>query len=358
MKLKTKNLERIRRFKMSYKKLFLVLVLLFAVSSLEIQAGGRDRAGTAGAQELLIPIGARGTALGGSFITSASGIDALFWNPAGISGSSATEAMFSHLSYIADIGVSAFALTTTFEGVGTFGFSLRALSFGDIPWTDEYNPDISSNTFSPTYTTLGISYATTLSDRIKAGITFNLINETIGSVSASGLGFDVGLQYFGLAGVRGLKLGLVVKNIGTQMKFSGGGLFRPVIGVDSENSMSSLRMIDAAEFELPSFFEIGLGYELALQEDTKLNFATSFQNHNFSSDLFKLSAEAEFLNLLFVRGSYEMAADDADGEYLYGPAFGAGVHYNAGGLDMSLDYAYRVTKVFDGNHVITIKLGF
>jgi hypothetical protein len=65
-----------------------------------------------------------------------------------------------------------------------------------------------------------------------------------------------------------------------------------------------------------------------------------------------------FMDLLFLRGSYEIPADDADGEYLYGPAFGAGLHYNAGGLDMTLDYAYRVAKVFDGNHVITIKLGF
>jgi hypothetical protein len=356
MNLKTKNLERIRRFKMSYKKLFLVVVLLFAVSSLEIQAGGRDRVGTAGASELLIPIGARGTALGGSFITSASGVEALFWNPAGVSGSDATDVMFSHLSYIADIGVSAFAINTTFGEIGTFGFSLRTLSFGDIPWTDEYSPDISNVTFSPTYTTVGITYSKALSDRIRAGLTLNLINETIANASASGFGFDVGIQYFGLAGVRGLKLGLVVKNIGTSMKFDGGGLYRPVHEDDSENSGAVLRKIDAAEFELPSYFEIGLGYDLALREDTKLSLATSFQNNNFSSDLFKLSAECMFMDLLFVRGSYEMPADDD--EYLYGPAFGAGLHYNAGGLDMTLDYAYRVSKVFDGNHVITIKLGF
>jgi hypothetical protein len=343
---------------MSYKKLFLVLVLLFAVSSLEILAGGRDRVGTSGAQELLIPVGARGTALGGSFITSASGVDALFWNPAGISGTNlGAEAMFSHLSYIADIGQSAFGVTATFGEIGTIGFSLRTLSFGEIPFTTEYGPDNTNITFSPTYTTLGATYSKALSDRVRAGITFNFINETIDRVSASAFAFDVGIQYFGLAGINGLKLGLVVKNLGGNIKFDGGGMFRMVRESDTESPTPIIRKIDASEAELPSFFEIGLGYELALQEYHKLNFATSFQNNNFSADMYKLSAEYMFQNLLFLRGSYELVNEGSD-EYLYGPAFGAGVHYNGGGLDISVDYAYRVLKTFDGNHVVTVKLGF
>lgn len=343
---------------MSYKKLFFVLVLLLTVSSLEILAGGRDRVGTSGASELLLPIGARGTALGGSFITSASGIDALFWNPAGISGTNASaEAMFSHLSYIADIGVSALGITATFGEIGTFGFSLRALSFGDIPVTTVYNPDISNITFSPTYTTLGITYSKALSDRVRTGITFNFINETIDAVSASGFAFDVGIQYFGLAGVRGLRLGLTAKNIGTQMKFDGGGMFMTVRPEDTENPTTTLVKVDAAEFELPSYFEIGLGYELALQEDHKLNFGTSFQNNNFSADQYKLSAEYMFKDLVYLRGSYEMVADGSD-DYLYGPAFGIGLHYVAAGLGIGIDYAYRVVDTFGGNNVITIKLGF
>ncbi len=48
---------------------------------------------------------------------------------------------------------------------------------------------------------------------------------------------------------------------------------------------------------------------------------------------------------------------DSD-EYLYGPAFGAGIHYNAGGLDMQVDYGYRWNRFFDANHIITVKVGF
>lgn len=352
-----KVLKRLRRLKMSYKRLFFVLILL-AVSALEIFAGGRDRVGTAGATELLIPIGARGTALGGSYICSASGIDALFWNPAGVSGtSSSAEAMFSHMSYIADIGVNAFAVSASFADVGTFAFGLRAFSFGDIPITSETSPDNTDATFSPSYTIIGVSYSRALSDKVRAGITFNFINETIAAVSANGFGFDVGIQYFGLAGINGLKLGITAKNLGPEMKFDGGGLFKPTTPVNSERTISSLMKVDAAGFELPSFFEISLGYEQNFTQDHKAIFATSFQNNNYLQDEYKVSMEYAFRDLFFVRGSYQFVPQDSD-EYLYGPAFGAGIHYNTGGVDMQVDYGYRWNRFFDANHIITVKIGF
>ncbi len=342
---------------MSYKRLFFVLVLLI-VSALEIFAGGRDRAGTAGATELLIPIGARGTALGGSYICSASGIDAVFWNPAGVSGSNnGAEAMFSHMSYIADIGVNAFALSASFADVGTIAFTLRAFSMGDIPVTTETAPDITDNVFSPSYTIAGITYSRALSDKVRAGLTFNFINESIASVSANGFAFDVGVQYFGLAGINGLKVGIAVKNLGPQMKFDGGGLFKPSAPTESERTISSLLKVDAAGFELPSFFELSVGYEQNFTSDHKAIFATSFQNNNYQSDEYKLSMEYAFRDLFFVRGSYQLVPQDSE-EYLYGPAFGAGFHYNAGGLDMTVDYGYRWNRFFDANHIVTVKLGF
>jgi len=342
---------------MSYKRLFFVLILV-TVSALEIFAGGRDRVGTAGATELLIPIGARGTALGGSYICSASGIDAIFWNPAGVAGTNnGAEAMFSHMSYIADIGISAFALSASYEDVGSIAFSLRAFSFGDIPVTSETSPDNTGNMFSPSFTIAGVTYSRALSDKVRAGITFNFVNETIASVSANGFAFDVGVQYFGLAGLNGLKLGITAKNLGPQMKFDGGGLFRSADPSESERTINSLLKVDAAGYELPSYFELSVGYEQNFTADHKAIFATSFQNNNYQSDEYKLSMEYAFKDLFFVRGSYQFVPQDSE-EYLYGPAFGAGLHYNAGGVDMQVDYGYRWNRFFDANHIITIKLGF
>ena len=83
-------------------KLISVIILLLAVSN--VFAGGGKRTGTAGASELLIPVGPRGIAMGESNLVAATGIEALFWNPAGVSHmQNNADVLFSHMSYIADI---------------------------------------------------------------------------------------------------------------------------------------------------------------------------------------------------------------------------------------------------------------
>jgi len=45
-------------------------------------------------------------------------------------------------------------------------------------------------------------------------------------------------------------------------------------------------------------------------------------------------------------------------EYIYGASFGAGVNLNFAGVGLAVDYAYRTTKTFVGNNVVTVKLAF
>jgi hypothetical protein len=353
-----KVLKEYRRTKMLYKKIIFMLVVL-CLSTIEIFAGGKDRVGTAGATELLIPVGARGTALGGSSVSMISGVDAIYYNPAGISGSNlAAQAMFSNMTYIADIDVNSFAVAANFAGFGTLALSLKSLSFGDIPVTTETQPDITSETYSPSYLTLGVTYSTSLSDRVRSGITVNFVNETIARVSATGIAFDIGIQYFGLGGINGLKLGIVAKNLGPQMKFDGGGLFKKATVENDDRTISSNMKVDAASFELPSYFELGVGYEAMLQADHKLFLGTSFQNNNYSDDDYKLCMEYTFKDLVYLRGSYQMAPTANTDDYIYGPAFGAGVHYSTSSIDLTLDYAYQWHRTFDASNIITLKIGF
>ena len=97
---------------MKYRILILVLVLL-AMNLTLVYAGNERRIGTAGAQELRIPVGARGTAMGGAVVADAHGMEAIYWNPAGLAHLGRTEAMFSHQPYIADNYVN-------FVGIGTY----------------------------------------------------------------------------------------------------------------------------------------------------------------------------------------------------------------------------------------------
>ncbi len=333
----------------------LSLVMLFAVT---VYAGAGNRIGTAGATELLIPTGARDIAMGGSTVATTSGLDALFWNPAGLTRASNTaNANFSHMTYIADIGVEYGAVSATFEGFGTLALNMKALSVGDIPVTTTQNPDGTGETFSPQFFVAGLTYARQLSDRIAVGFTSNLITERMSEVSASGVSFSIGLTYDNLAEMKGLSLGVVMKNIGPQMKYDGSALYR-LASVADQNRGNNYVKIDAASFELPSTLEFGLGYRPPMGGDNAILVSTTFQNNNFSGDEYKVGLEYGYNNMFFLRGGYVMSPKSQDADYIYGFTAGAGVNLQMEGASIGFNYAFRAVKYFDGNHVVSLSFGF
>ncbi len=344
----------------------LALFVLAVVVSTTAFAGGGNRVGTNAAAQLLIPVGARDIALGGSSIATTSGIDAIFWNPAGLARSKySANAMFSHMTHIADISVEYVALSGSFEGLGTLGLSFKTFSIGQINITTEDSPDGTGEVMSPTMVNFGLTYSSLLTDRISVGATFNLISEQFDKVSSNGFAFSAGVQYSVLGGVNGLSLGVVVKNIGPQMKFDGDGLLRQG-NVNDVLRPSSFYRVTAASFELPSTIELGLAYKVNVSEQNEVNFSGIFQNNNFSADEYKLGAEYGFNNMFFVRAGYgipQVSEDktlpvDDKTTFIYGFTAGAGINYEMEAATLSFNYAYRAVKYFDGNHIISLIIGF
>lgn len=339
------------------KKINILLIVFFSAFQV-ISASGGNRNGTGGAAQLLIPAGVRGIALGGSNISLSTGLDALYWNPAGISRTqSSIEAAFSHMTHIADIGVSYGAVSADVDGVGMFALSIKTLSIGEIDVTTTEHPDGTGQKYTPQMLTAGISFARNLSDRISVGLTANLINETLSLVSSTGVAFNIGVMYTGLGGMEGLSLGLVMKNIGPPMKFSGSGLNIQASSTDLERPGQYYK-IEAATFELPSSLEIGMAYKLTLGEADAVLLSTTFQNNNFSGDYYKVGAEYNFQNLLLLRGGYMLAPEYDNSNYVYGLTAGLGTGFQFEGLQVKAEYAYRDVKYFGGSHVFGVTFGF
>lgn len=338
--------------------LFLILALLLTAADISFAGGGR-RNGSQGASELLIPVGARGIALGGSNISTTSGIEALFWNPAGVSRTDrSAEAMFSYMSYIADMGVTYGAVSVNMKDVGSFAFSIKSLSFGDIDVTTVDAPDGTGQKYTPVYLTAGLTYSRALSDRISVGVTGNLVMETISQVSATGVAFNAGVMYENLGDINGLSIGVTLKNVGPQMKFSGSGLYQQAT-VNTLNRPAEFYLVDAASFELPALLEFGLAYRPVINEMNSLLISTSFQNNEFQGDKYLFGAEYMFNNLIALRGGYAYTPNSQETDNIYGLTAGVGINYAMGGSDLRVDYAYRQVKnYFSANHVVTLQLGF
>jgi hypothetical protein len=343
--------------KFNYTKIILVLLLL-CVSFQQGYSGPRKKLGTMAAPELLIPLGSIGTSLQGSNLASTSGVDALYWNPAGLSqiDFKSAEIIFSHMNYIADMSMQYLAGAVKIGSFGSIGVSVRNLDFGDpIPVTTEYYPEGTGETFSPTYLIGTLSYARAMTDKVHFGTTVKLISERIDRVSSVGYAFDFGLQY--IAGKSGLRFGIALKNLGPSMKFDGPGLDRSF----TENGNNTIRRVNLQEFDLPTSLEIGLAYNVTFSKNNNVAISSSFQNSGFTSDEYRFGLEYNYNNYFFARGSFTLYPDKEKDEALFGPSFGAGVKYPFGNVTLGFDYAYRIIneKGFDAtNQFFTLRVGF
>jgi hypothetical protein len=330
----------------------LVAALLLASAT---AYGSADRLGSAGAQELRIPVGAREVAIGGAVVADAAGAAALFWNPAGAGNTVNTEILFSHQPYIADMNVEYVAVNTP-TGIGTIGASVKVLSVGEMLVTTEAAPEGTGETTSPTMSVLGLTYSRAMTDRVLFGVTAMYVNETILRESAKGVAFDFGFQYH--PGWRGLKLGLVMKNFGPGLTFDGPDFERILLPADQDpQSRGRTFKTQTAPCELPSSFEFGATWEQTLSPLSRVLVASAFQSNNFSDDEVRVGAEYGYRDLLFVRGSYVYTAQD---DYLFNKgAVGIGVRVPMGASDAFLDYAYvPVRDWFDDVHHLTVRFQF
>jgi len=345
-----------------YSFVLLCVVMAVVVSSLRAQETQNQRIGSAAAPELLVPVDARGLAMGGSCIALAEGVSAIHWNPAGLGhlGTSA-QAMFTSMAYIADIRLNYGAVGVSFGGFGVVGVSVRSFSFGDISLTTNDDPEgLMGRTFSPTFITVGLTYARAFTDAITVGGTVKAISETMARANGSAMAFDLGVQYRNVAGVPGLNLGVALKNYGTQMSFGGSGLLRRATSSDGRRPEQYYKS-DAASFELPSLIEMGLAYKRDLTEDLFAVVTGSFVNDNMALDQYRIGGEVGYTMdklRFFGRGGMEFSPKSDMDEVIWGPAVGAGLYYAAPGISFMLDYAYRQTEYFNDNSMFTLTFGF
>lgn len=335
------------------KKLLTVLIILtFTVS---LFAGDTARKGTSGAEELIIPVGARSIATSGAFNSHFTGVESIFYNPGGLDRMVGTEAMFNYMNYIADINLSYFAIATQTQ-YGSIALTYKTLDFGDIPVTTTANPDGTGQLYSPNFFVLGLTYSKMITDRVSAGLTFNLINEGIMQTDASGWAIDFGLQY---RFTPNFSLGVTIKNIGANMSYSGENLKTKVLVPNTSlGSGKAVYEVDTENFQIPSYFDLSLGYTFIFDDQNNLSVGGVFRNNNTLEDYVKLGLEYDFMNVIYIRGGYNHVLENSD-DAIFNWSLGAGVNLNVGdGLNIKFDYAFRNVENFPtDSHVFTVLFG-
>ena len=223
----------------------------------------------------------------------------------------------------------------------------------------------------PVASGLYISFAKKLSDNTSVGLTANYVRESFGRVSASGVAYDLGVQYKGLLGREGLDVGFALKNFGSPVKYDGPGL-----GVFAEPSdadrPSEYYKLDAAAFDLPFTFDMGITYNIA-----GVDLGATYTSNYYSTDELKLSAGYKFEGLGSVGVGFQTSGaaqelehhgddhdhDHGDDDWYTNPSdgvsFGASLDMSRFvGMNMSVDYSMLPMGDFGTNSVLALRFAF
>ncbi len=330
-----------------------ILALAVLIGWVAVASAGDDlKIGSAGAQELRIPVGSRGTAMGGSAVAFTTGVDAIFWNPAGAANIEGVDLMLSRRKYIADIDIDYIAASRKMGDAGVLSMTAKILSMGDELVTTVQAPDGSGALFTSSFSVIGLSYARQFTDRVSLGLTGNVIYEKIADQTATGFALDVGFRYD--PQWNNVTFGAVIKNLGPKMSFDGAGF-----DVDSEigsdpNSLPHNTRTQSEGFAIPSYFQLGAAYKMIDQEKSEFNLTGTFQSNNFAQDEWRVGGEYAFDNTFYARGGYSYSKQT---DYLFGLTLGGGFAFNLGETVMNFDYAWSESEFFDDNHYFTFQVG-
>jgi hypothetical protein len=316
---------------------------------------GDERAGTAAAPYLLIPLSARTAALGTALtggMSNLSAVEALQANPAAMMSNEGTSAQFSRMEYVADIGVNYIGIAQRF-GSNSIALTASAWDYGEIAEQSETSPDITDVTYDASSTVVGLSLARQFTDRIAAGFTVKALSESIDDMNASAVAFDAGMTY--VVGESGLRFGVSLKNFGTSMNYGGTGL-ATVSNPDPNDDGGVSSQIESLDSELPSLLNFGVSYTRMLAGDLSVTALGNFRSVAYDQDEYSAGLEAGYMNLFYVRGGVLMT-QDMDASFYQGWNAGAGLNLDVSGFGLSVDYAYRATDFFDGVNMFTVSLG-
>ena len=348
-----------------FKKYFKNIVLISCLLNFSY-AGTIRSQGTAGASQLLIPVGAENIALGGSNIATVSGVDALYINPAGTSGlTSGAQISVSNMTYLADIDVTYAGIATSLGDFGNVGLSVKSLDFGEIAVTTATETEGTGAFYSPSFITATANYSKSFADNVRFGTNVKFVTEKIMNTGASGLALDLGVQYE--FNELPLGIGVSLKNLGGRMSYDGSDLEQNHVPEESESgSLNERFRITAQSFELPAQLDIGL----SLNAIENLSVLASYTNNSFSSNVIGLSGKYT-LGTLWVAGGFSSVSPigneddfteenwDNMTESIYGGNFGLGASVAVGELMLDIGYSVRmVTNYFENNNVLELSLNF
>lgn len=342
-----------------------------------VLGGNPDRAGGAGGTQLLINPFGRSAGSMGSNTAYLRGAEAMQFNVGGLGFTPTMEIMASTVVYLQGTGINlsnaSLAVPMGETGENVLGISVSAMQFGDINITSQSQPDGTLGTYTPQFLNLGFAYARKFSNSIAAGILVRYVTEGLSNVTASGLCFDMGVQYQTALNPKNkikkedFRFGMSVRNLGSDLNYTGSGLsLKTNIPTTGGGSATRTTYFAGENFNLPALVNIGVAYDIRLDKNEntyyhRLTPSGNFNYNAFAANMAIMGIEYSFKEMFMVRGGYGYQGTNTGAEfntqyYGYSGGFSVQMPITKDGMNLGIDYAYAPTRVFNGIHNVTLRI--
>jgi hypothetical protein len=205
--------------------------------------------------------------MGGAYTALADDINAMYWNPAGLSRMNSKEAYFNHVDWIMDVKLDYAGFAMDVADFGTLGAFISVMSMNDMPVRTLQQPEGTGELFSGSIV-IGLSYARNLTEEFSIGFNAKYVGEHIWNESAKTFAVDIGTQYI-IPFLNEFRLGASISNFGPKMKMSGRDILQTTtVGSGEGNLINTDLQLD--EFELPLLFRIGIAVN-AIKQQKQVN---------------------------------------------------------------------------------------
>jgi hypothetical protein len=336
---------------------FILAILTANLLPCRIYAQGQKLAQT-GFQFLSVVSDARSAAMAEALTSLQLGSDALFANPAAMSGMGHFFDMSASINqWIADIKHYTFslAISPAKGDYGVLGFSVQSVDYGEFYGT-RVNTAVplgydDTGIFKLNALAIGVGYAKQLTDRFSVGGQIRWVRQNMGeSTIAANIRTDTtdptGSQRIADTARVSNKLSPFVFDFGTQFKT---GLKSLVFGMSVRNFSQEVKYAEEG-FQAPLVFTLGISMDLMdLFEkssfDQSLYLSIDASHYNDHPEQLKFGLEYRMLKAFALRGGY------ITNNFESGFSYGAGISK----FGFSFDYAYTPFGVFDKVQRITVR---
>lgn len=312
-----------------------------AVAQLVPNLGGQ-RAGISAFQFLKIGVGARGVAMGESFVAVANDASALYWNPAGLVQFNGNEVIAAHTDYVVDISHEYFGIVYRLGEGDALGASFSSLHMKDMEITTETQPFGTGRYFSFGDIAIGLTYSNKMTEQFSFGVTLRYAEETLDVLKMRAMMVDLGTFYW--TGLGSTRFAVTISNFGSDVQPKG-----------SLTTFSGASVSSFQSFSLPTVFKLGIAMDPIDDEDSKLTTSLQLNHPNDNSEHFRIGAEYSYHNTLFLRGGVKRTI----GQKLFGAdetspedfSLGAGFAVELAGISrVRADYAFAKFSALGSVH--------